>query len=150
MKAESQQAYMDMVHREIKNTRQILEDMGVKVEDVLIKRQHDRYEMDLFEEDPFLHERTPGIRYDVRYNVTMSQRWATDMITIVEDKDRLESELSDIKKTLEYFQKEHLKFNMKRTDLARVLDGNPGIKDQWDEIMTMLKMAGFDEDILKD
>lgn len=37
----------------------------------------------------------------------------------------------------------------KRDRLRKTLADNPGIRDQWEEMMVMLKIAGFDQDLLE-
>src|SRR6056297_42687 len=152
MKAESQQHYHDIVQREIANTRQVLNDYGFKVNDVHIRREplenswSVMYESDLIPE-PEYNER---IRYSVTYDVTMSQRLASDTLTMSEYTNTLEDRLKELEKMAAYFKEEFLTYNMKRTALKSVFAQNPQLQEQWDELMTMLKMAGFDDNLLKD
>lgn len=152
MKAESQQHYHDIVQREIENTRQVLNEYGFKVNDVHIQREpldtswSVLYQPDAIPEPDF-DER---IRYSVTYDVTMSQRLASDTISMADHIGVVENEIEEAKKVSAYFKEQFLTYNMKRTALKSVFAENPQLQEQWDELMTMLKMAGFDDDLLKD
>jgi hypothetical protein len=152
MKAESQQRHHDIVQREIENTRQVLNEYGFKVNDVHIRREpldtswSVLYQPDAIPEPDF-DER---IRHSVTYDVTMSQRLASDTISMADHIDMMEKRLEEAEKAAAYFKEQFLTYNMKRTALKSVFAEKPQLQEQWDELMTMLKMAGFDDDLLKD
>jgi hypothetical protein len=152
MKAESQQRYHDIVQREIANTRQVLSDYGFKVNDVHIRREPIENSWSVFHEPDLKPESDfdARVRYYVTYDVTMSQRLASDTLTMSDYINTLEDRLQESEKIAAYFKEEFLTYNMKRTALKSVFAQNPQLQEQWDELMTMLKMAGFDDDLLKD
>lgn len=144
---ETGRSRLDNVHYMIAKTKESLASNGFRVDDTkIIKRIPEReYYGPLIDDYEYA-----DIDYDVEYTVRMYQSMAEDVLDLATHLERSERERNEIKRQLANLKEQHLEMKMKTTSLRTVLEKNPAIKEQWDEIMTMLKLAGFDDDLTKD
>lgn len=145
----------DIRNREHK-IREMLSEIGIQVKTCNIKtyaQQHDNYEMFKISNSRTL---TAELALDLKYKQAYTLEWTLEM------SDRMVCELLEMSKTVDEFHRRMCHYEsesntanrevhsmrLKNNKLKNVLQENPGLKDQWDELMVMCKIAGLDENIV--
>lgn len=142
---------LDDMHYTINKTKDLLRDNGIQIIDAeIIKNQqyHDSSRVYLRDFRPI--DTYSNNTYSAEYTVKLSQEMADNVLDLATNLDRSERERVEIKKQLSNLKEKYLAMKFKTTSLKTVLEQNPAIKEQWDEMMTMLKMAGFNDDLFED
>ena len=142
----------DKIQSEVHRNRQRLEEAGVAVIDAKIV-EYPRYDtMDVTTMGNWMTQRIQSQVHDSNYGIT----WQLEM------KDRHVSDLLELSDKCRFFQErlsasEHetvetkselTKLRNKVAKLRKVLEDNPGVRDQWEEVMVLVKLAGFDESLV--
>lgn len=133
-------------YRRCRETARQLEKMGFKILDQRVVHEthplefHDMYAYQYKEEN---YRRN----FSYQIEVNMSERTAEDLIRLVEHSEYLEKRSREYEQRFQLSQTDLIALRKRLDNLEQVLDENPGIRDQWDEIMTMLKLAGYHDDL---
>jgi hypothetical protein len=81
------------------------------------------------------------------FTCLLSEQAAHYVINLKDDAEVLDKQLGQTQIMYEIQRDKYSELTTKINNLNKVLKNNPAINDQWDEMMTMLKMAGFDDTI---
>lgn len=133
----------DMQRNNIDKIHHKLNQMGVKVRDV---KTH-------YKEEPFRYTDIRGYspqessarRPVTHWELEMSEHTVVDFIEMVEKCEYFHRESQENKLIADKANNKHRAIEEKISRLRTVLNDNPGIKDQWEEIMVLLRMAGFED-----
>jgi len=86
--------------------------------------------------------------YTLEWTIKLDGQKLGNILSLVEDAEWARNK---IRKTEEESMRAMNQLNAHQSKLGKLrktLDENPGMDDQWKEFMVLLKMAGFDEDIV--
>jgi hypothetical protein len=133
----------DRYRTDIENNLKIeLENVGITVIESIRKRseQYEQYEQ--YDSIPGSEKYTPSRQLtDTEFVCSIDENMAIHITTLDERLRNAMSENRDL-----YASQRVLTAQVKKIDeLKDVLKNNPAINDQWDEMMIMLKIAGFDK-----
>jgi hypothetical protein len=134
---------------QVVHMRRKLERAGVKVHDV----RHRYDELDRATEYSIsgadLRHNTRRVEIDTTWDLEIDHDQVVHILEV-------DAQLGDLHRDHQELSQRHLNVNTAystatyKTDrLRKTLADNPGIRDQWEEMMVMLKIAGFDQDLLK-
>ena len=134
---------------QVAHMRRNLERAGVKVNDV--RHRYDRQDRatryPINGPDPCHNTRQVAI--DAKWDLEIDH---DQVVHILEVDAKLSDLHSDHQELFQRHRDVSTAYNTAtyKTDrLRKTLADNPGIHDQWEEIMVMLKIAGFDHDLLE-
>jgi hypothetical protein len=138
--------YADKVHR----MRELLQEEGITVLDARItERRIDHMSYEIASSDRISHCRTEQSAEDVVWDLRMNFEKVQHMLDLHQQCNYYRR--SADKSEMDFHQTQQIvsRYQSQTGRLRMVLNEHPEIKEQWDEIMILLKMAGLDADVLK-
>lgn len=144
-------AEYDNIQYRTRKTEAYLENLGMKVVDVnIFQKRHPEYIDYSIIGDNSIH-RIPSrykVELDAVYQVEFPQDLAENIVDIVNRATLLERDLYESRNAYNISQSNLASIESKLSKLRRVLNDNPGVAEQFEEIMVMAKMAGFDDKLI--
>jgi hypothetical protein len=131
----------------VNDTLRSLHDMGVRVHDVNIRHGRSEYAQEYIGHSPI----PPHMNYtpnDAIWQLEVQNETVLNMVLADKRYNECEAERLRVMREREELVNTVRCAQEKTMRLARTLNDNPGIKEQWTEMMVMLKLAGFDENLL--
>lgn len=138
------------VREQAHRLRYKLEDAGVKVVDMRVRVNPRRNYMDYYTIGGDLNKVNliDDVEYDVEWTLEMSNGQVRDVIELADKCRYFEEKLHEIDKQRMLANTDLRSLRERIRKLERTLDDNPGIREQWDEMMTMLKLAGYTDKLI--
>jgi hypothetical protein len=138
--------YNDKVHR----MREILQEEGITVLDARITDRRKEYTAyGTSGSERITYHRTEQSVEDVVWDLRMNFEKVQEMLDLQRQVDYYCR--NSKKSEMDLHQTEQIvsRYQSQTGQLRMVLNEHPEIKEQWDEFMILLKMAGLDADVLK-
>lgn len=142
------------VNERVRGMRDKLTDDGFKIHDVRVTRRVEPPYRDFnlnrdYDLGNAAYKRNfaDPIQYGAEFTMSVTLGQAEDFMNLADRYDSVHRECTEIKERLNLAFQQIGDLEGRRDRLRRTLDENPGIKDQWEEMLTMLKLAGFDDDL---
>jgi hypothetical protein len=135
---------------EIDHMTRLLRDAGIIVLDAHhTERRIEHTSYESLASDRTAHYRTEQSTEDVVWDLRMNYEKVLFMLDLSDQRDYYQDQAKKV--GLEQVQTQRIvsRYQSQTGQLRRVLDEHPEIKEQWDEFMILLKMAGLDADVLK-
>jgi hypothetical protein len=134
----------------IDHMTRLLRDAGIIVLDARHTERRTEYTAHgSFASDRIAHYRTEQSAEDVVWDLRMNFEKVLDMVNLQNAHDHYKRQSNKAAMDLLQTQQIVTRYQSQTGQLRMVLDEHPEIKEQWDEIMILLKMAGLDADVLK-
>lgn len=140
----------DEIQNRIEHIRRKFDDLGIKVRDVRYTRYAQPRYMDVSYSNKAWYDRAitdEDIRYDAHWELSVDQRQAEELCQLTSFVNSLQHDVHRLRDELSSTMLQLAGHNAKITELKQVLHENPGIRDQWNELMVLMKMAGFDANL---
>tara|TARA_B110000238_G_C16020701_1_gene393095 strand:+ start:568 stop:1002 length:435 start_codon:yes stop_codon:yes gene_type:complete len=134
----------------IDHMKRLLRDAGIDVLDARHTERRTEYiSHGSLSSDRIPYYRTEKSAEDVVWDLRMNSEKVHDMINLQNEHDHYKRQSN--KAALDLLQTQRIvgRYQSQTGQLRMVLDEHPEIKEQWDEFMILLKMAGLDADVLK-
>lgn len=143
----------DEIEQRIGKCREDLIRYGIKVHDVsLTTRPEPRYIDVTTIGNPYSERVMADYEYGVEYNavwqVELAQSQVDDFLRIGSHVSHLEAQNASLSRELSDKELALADKHAREIKLRNILKNNPGIKDQWDELMVMMKLAGLDTNLV--
>ena len=141
------------IENRVRQVESELKDMGIRVNNInyTTKAIPDYMQYDTIS-SPYsrkiMTEFNDTISYEARYNIEISQGIAEDFINMTEKVEFFQKQSKQDALQADQLRHQVKKFEELKRNLHQTLNDNPGVKDQWDEIMVLMKLAGFDTKIV--
>jgi len=143
-RAASQRGHDELMHRVTEVRNQLHKD-GFTIHDVRVSRKEEPYFMHKgYRSHSYDAYISNTIRYTAEFDMAVSLGQAEDFLSIAKKYEYLSDRVQQVERNNDILSKEVAVNRTTRHDLKKVLTENPGIADQWDEMLTLLKLAGFD------
>jgi hypothetical protein len=134
----------------IDHMTRLLRDAGIIVLDARHTERRTEYTYHgSLSSDRIPYYRTEQSAEDVVWDLRMNSKKVLDMVNLQNEHDHYKRQSNKVALDLLQTQQIVTRYQSQTGQLRMVLDEHPEIKEQWDEIMILLKMAGLDADVLK-
>ena len=134
------QPSMGQLEEQASHHKEQLEKMGFEVVGVDIRKNADGHSYILHHNIDY--ERS--IRYNLSWNLRADQNLATRLIGLLSDLESTQINYTKLTKAYKVKADKVSAVDKSVTELKCVLRDNPGVAEQLDETLTMLKLAGWD------
>lgn len=134
-------------HEYSKQREKNLRKMGFAIDDTRVTRRPTYERPYLFDDKIPPRDYYRGYEESTVWHLKADDQLVDKIVNLVDQTESLQRNLQYTSHEAANTQRELMAYQKKLANLRKTLRENPGLQEQWDELMVMMKLAGFDENL---